>query len=76
MKAILKQQSGTNFSVLHTDVIEIHSTDPERRRFKCLRCGLEWAESTNSPQVLTEEVEKNVEKYYHDIVDCDQLSKD
>ena len=72
MKAIIKQQSGTNFSILHNNVIEIHGADPKRKRFKCLRCGLEWVESTNSPQVLTEDVEKNVEKCYHDIIDCDQ----
>lgn len=69
MKAIQKT-SGCHLSVLHPEVIEVHSDHQNHKKFKCLRCGLEWKESITSPLLLSEEIEKDIEKHYPGCVNC------
>ena len=69
MKAIQKT-SGSKICVLHTDVKEIQSVHPKYKTYKCVKCGLEWRDCTTSPQVIDEEIAKDINRYYPNCVCC------
>lgn len=54
----------TGDTFIHSDVEEITEKGNANREFRCRCCGRSWIESINSPQILEEEVSKNLSKYY------------
>ena len=61
-------------TVIHGDVIEVEKRCLNRE-FKCLCCGKQWTETINSPQIIeSKEVEDNLEAYYRNITNCNNLS--
>lgn len=73
MKAMESYHSGTvGFDILHTDVVEtsIDHHLGHNKVFKCRHCGSEWVQSINSPQILSEDVEKEIREYYPKFTEC------
>lgn len=74
MKAIETNHYSTPVShIIHNDVIEVERTHLGNREFKCRCCGKQWTESLNSAQILPNEVEKNLDKYYRNYQSCKNL---
>ena len=78
MKAIRKYYlSRPCLVIIHNDVVEIEKTHGLNREFRCQCCGVEWIESINSPQILSEDVENNFGEYYKycECFECKKLRK-
>ncbi len=61
-------------TVIHGYVIEVERRS-QNREFKCLGCGKQWTENINSPQIIeSKEIEDNLEAYYRNIINCNNLS--
>ena len=76
MKAVfVNHYSSPHQVVIHKDVVEMEKTHGRNREFRCKCCGLEWIENINSPQILSDEVANNLEKYYgHDeLYECSKV---
>ena len=76
MKAIqvYYQCKGTP-AIVHADVEEIPVEERKiltSREFHCRHCGERWVESINSPIVLDQVVENNLDDYYRNIIYCQQ----
>ena len=76
MKAIFSSYYNGRWNhLVHTDVTEVQRTCANRE-FRCLHCGQQWTESINSPQIISEDVEKNFDEYYpHNVTYCEQPKK-
>ena len=76
MKAIqvYYQCKGTP-AIVHADVEEIPIEERKiltRREFRCRHCGERWVEAINSPIILDQVVEHNLDNYYRNIIYCQQ----
>lgn len=85
MKAMESWHSGcVGFDILHTDVVEVPEerraftvdtfkgpvTYPGSKVYRCRHCGMKWVENINGPQILSEDVEKNLHDYFPDFTEC------
>ena len=60
-------------AIVHADVEEIPIEERKiltRREFHCRHCGNRWIEAINSPIVLDQVVENNLDDYYRNIIYC------
>ena len=75
MKAVLTSYyRGYKEHWVYTDVIEVPKVCANRE-FKCLHCGQQWTEHINSPQIISEEVEKDFKDYFDGVVNYCQKGK-
>lgn len=68
MKAVsTSYYRGFEEHLVHTNVVEMPKVCANRE-FKCLHCGKQWTEHINSPQIISEEVERNFKDYFDGVV--------
>lgn len=76
MKAIqVYYQCNGAPAIVHADVEEIPIEERKiltRREFRCRHCGERWVEAINSPIILDQVVEHNLDNYYRNIIYCQQ----
>ena len=74
MKAVqVYYQCKGTLAIVHADVEEIPIEERKiltRREFRCRHCGERWIEAINSPIVLDQVVENNLDDYYRNIIYC------
>ena len=67
MYAVTVARSGIKLpALLHKNVVEIKSSKPNYREFRCNDCGLTWREEITSATMVIEnkEIIDNIKDYY------------
>ena len=66
MYAVTVARSGIKLpTLLHKNVVEVKSSKPNYREFRCNDCGLTWREEiTSATMVIEDKIMDEIEKYY------------
>jgi len=70
--AVLTAFSSLKGTLVHPSVEEVPCDRRGYKSYRCRCCGEQWLQTISSPQIVSQEVSDNFNKYYKDIIYCNR----